>query len=284
MSINLWRPVVSKLCFASLLCLIAAIPGPSHASMSQSLSEATSYKIYYDPPNKRILTEMQRYDVVILEPLFYTSEQIDTIRQSGTLVYGYINVLEADRWNTAFINRLEESDFFHRNGKRVYYEEWDSYLTDIASTHYQEVLLEEVNEQIVSKGIDGAFLDTVGNIDNEHGQQVELLEQQREGLRLFLQQIKEQHPTLSLIQNWGFQTLKTTTYPYVDGIMWENFHYASVSNDEWSQERIKDLTALQDKQDITVLTVSMEEEHESRSYANSLGFTHFHTSEGYNSW
>ncbi|MYL37440.1 endo alpha-1,4 polygalactosaminidase [Halobacillus litoralis] len=278
--------IFSKMKWSLLVVLTAGLvfsPFPAFAQSSNPLSNVQSYKIYYDYPTDAILNQMQAYDAVMIEPVLYTKDQIETIQQSGTLVYGYINTMEADNWNTALISQLEESDFFHRDGERVYYPEWDSYLTDITSDHYQQVLLAEIEKQITAKGLDGVFLDTVGNIDNEHcGSDV--LDDQRAGMAVFLQEIRRQHPSLSLIQNWGFGTLSTTTYPYVDGIMWENFNYSTVSTNQWSQNRIEDLQQLQTETGLEVLTVSFTEKTKSTNYAASKNFKHYHESSHYNAW
>ncbi|MFK3959805.1 endo alpha-1,4 polygalactosaminidase [Guptibacillus hwajinpoensis] len=276
------KQIVAMSC-AVLFTLVMISPLTSHAA-SHPLSDVTSYKVYYDAPTTRLITKMKQYDVMIIEPVYYSKQQISEIKSSGTKVYGYINTMEADNWNTALINQLNEDDFFHRNGERVHYTEWDSYLTDITSVHYRDVLLSEVTEQIADKGLDGVFLDTVGDIDNEHWENPTVLQAQQEGMVTFLQQIKQEHPSLSLIQNWGFQTLKNYTSPYVDAIMWENFNYSTVSKDEWSNDRMADLKDIQQETNLAVFTVSTEQKWKSISYAESNGFIHFHTRNGYNSW
>ncbi|WP_313122462.1 putative glycoside hydrolase, partial [Exiguobacterium sp.] len=146
--------------------------------------------------------------------------------------------------------------------------------TDITSKHYQAVLMKEVEKQIVQKGLDGVFLDTVGNIDNEHADQPVVLEQQRIGMKNFLKSLKKKHASLSLIQNWGFGTLKYRTYPYVDGIMWENFNYSTVANDQWSKDRMTDLQKLNQSQDIKTLTISSVQGTKSETLAQKNGFLH----------
>lgn len=244
------------------------------AEKSNPLDNAKSYKVYYDAPSAAKIKKMQQYDVMIIEPVFYSAAQIKQIQQNGTKVYGYINTMEADNWNTDLMGQLVESDFFHRNGQRIHYAEWDSYLTDITSKHYQAVLMKEVEKQIVQKGLDGVFLDTVGNIDNEHADQPVVLEQQRVGMTNFLKSLKTKHASLSLIQNWGFGTLKYHTYPYVDGIMWENFNYSTVANDQWSKDRMTDLQKLNQSQDIKTLTISSVQGTKSETLAQKNGFLH----------
>lgn len=248
------------------------------------LSKMKNYKIFYDSPNKNILREMKNYDVVIIEPVYYTRQQVRAIQRGGTKVYGYINALEADRWNEALYTQMEEKDFFHRRGSRVYYKQWDSYLMNMDEDHYRQVLLNEVTKQVHAKGCDGVFLDTVGNIDYEHESDPEILRTQRAAMAAFMQSIKDKHPKLAIIQNWGFDTLSAVTYPFVNGIMWEGFEYSAIAGDEWAQQKIAKLKKLRKKHKIQVLTVSGREEEKSRQYAEALGFCHFHSLHGYNVW
>ncbi|TGB03816.1 putative glycoside hydrolase [Halobacillus salinus] len=255
-----------------------------NASAQNPLYPVYDYKIYYDEPTPAIIDEMGNYDLVIIEPIYYSQRQITEIQKGGTLVYGYINTMEADKWNTDLFGKLNEEDFFHRDGERIYYSEWDSYLTDITSPHYQKVLRTEVTKQIVDKGLDGAFLDTVGDIDNEHQGNPDVLYKQREGMVTWMESVREEHPDLSMIQNWGFDTLATATYPYVDGIMWESFHFSSIAYDEWTYDQIYKLRKLRENHGIQVLTVSMEEENKSKKLSRANRFKHFHTDKSYNDW
>ncbi|TCI21699.1 endo alpha-1,4 polygalactosaminidase [Exiguobacterium sp. SL-9] len=266
-----------SLCCALVLGLTLWSPQQASAQSSNPLANVKSYKIYYDMPTKAKIKKMQQYDMVIIEPVYYTATQIKELQKYGTKVYGYINTMEADNWNVNFIKQMKQSDFFYRNGKRVHYATWDSYLVDMTSTHYRSLLRREVNKQIVAKGLDGAFLDTVGNIDNEHSAHPATLKAQRNGMRTFMKSIKAHHPSLSLIQNWGFATLQTHTSPYVDGIMWEGFNYRVVSKDQWSKDRMKELRKLDKTFGIKTLTVSSTQRSTSASYAKKNGFIHFHT-------
>ncbi|MCA0972055.1 putative glycoside hydrolase family 15 protein [Halobacillus litoralis] len=271
---------------SSLLLLSSAIfyaTKPNATEQSQ-LQKVYDYKIYYDSPTPDILDKMGSYDLVIIEPVFYSPDQIERIREQGTLVYGYINTMEADNWNTSFIEQLNEDDFFHRDGKRVYYPQWDSYLTDITSPHYQQVLQAEVDKQIISKNLDGVFLDTVGNIDNEHSDNAEILYEQRQGMVSWMESVQEQHPGISMIQNWGFDTLTTSTHPYVEAIMWESFHFSNLVGDEWAHDQIYKLRKAREEHGIQVLTVANEEKKQSEMLSRANRFIHYHDVAGYNEW
>ncbi|WP_018705582.1 putative glycoside hydrolase [Siminovitchia fordii] len=99
-------------------------------------------------------------------------------------MYGYINAMEGDKWNKELYHQFKEDDFYKdENGTKIYFEQWDSYMMDMTSFHYQEILMKEIEKQVVQKGLDGVFLDTVGNISylQLHEQQM-----QNEAIREFM--------------------------------------------------------------------------------------------------
>lgn len=265
---------------ATLISLM--VLGGMHVSAApKELKDVQNYQIYYNNPTPEIIKHMKNYDMVIIEPHYYTQEMIAQIRAQGTAVYAYLNVMEADNWNHSISKNLQPKDYFYRNGEKIYFDKWDSYLVDITSSHYQNLLLKEVELEIAGKGFDGIFLDTVGNIDDQHSKYPADLRSQRQGLVTFLNLLDDKFGKLSLIQNWGFDTLKTTTHSYVDGIMWESFEAKKIKNDQWSQNRIQDLQALA-ASGLTVLTVSFTEP--SYDYAWSKNFIHTFDADYFDTW
>ncbi|UTT43363.1 endo alpha-1,4 polygalactosaminidase [Exiguobacterium aurantiacum] len=248
------------------------------------LDGVKNYQVYYGHPTEAILKDMQNYDLVIIEPLHYTKAQVEQIKARGTKVLGYISVMEVATWNTGLMSKLQSGDFFTRNGQRVHYSEWDSYLTNIASPHFQGLLLTEIQNQVVAKGIDGVFMDTVGDIDNEHLNNPTVLKQQRDGLVNFLKQARARYGDIAMVQNWGFDTLETSTAPYIDGIMWESFNADTIKSDAWSQNMIKKLQAVDAKYSVKTLTISTRQNAESHKLAKDSGFIHFHEADAYVNW
>ncbi len=70
------------------------------------------YKYYLDKGNETIGKEMAKVDLVIVEPIEMQQHYIDQAQSNGTLVYGYINAMEADKWNSELYNQLLEEDFY----------------------------------------------------------------------------------------------------------------------------------------------------------------------------
>lgn len=271
--------LMSILAFTTLSLGAACAAGPTNP-----LKNVQNYKIYYSAPTKTLLKKLTQYDIVIIEPTLYTKEQIQSIRASGTKVLGYISVMESPTWNIERMSILQESDYFFRNGAKVHYEEWDSYLMDITSAHYQDVLMAEMQKQVVDKGMDGVFYDTVGDIDNEFlTSDITTYNNQLQGLLQFIKQAKAQYPNLLMVQNWGMETIKHTA-SYMDGFMWEGFNYQHVLKDSWSQTQIKSLQNLQQTKNLQVMTVSTLTEAKSRDYAKKLGFLHYHARTSYDQY
>lgn len=276
----------TMLAVVSIWFMVAKNPASSTSTSIQvKLADVKDFKYYLDKGNDAIGGDMKKLDLVIVEPIEMQQKYIDNAQKNGTLVYGYINAMEADQWNTSLYRQLKEDDFYrNKQGEKMYFSEWDSYLMDMTSSHYQDILLAEIEKQIVQKGLDGVFLDTVGNINSYLPEDEQ--KWQNEAMLSFIQQIKQRHPDLSVAQNWGFQTLMDYTAPYVDFIMWEDFSYHEVGKDEWSLEMMQKLVHLRDKFGTQVMTIGFADELESRALAEKYNFKFFYSPAGsyYNTW
>ncbi|MEB2300177.1 endo alpha-1,4 polygalactosaminidase [Lysinibacillus xylanilyticus] len=254
-------------------------------SIQNRLAAVKKYKYYLDKGNDKIGKEMTKKDLVIVEPIEMQQKYIKQAQKNGTLIYGYINAMEADKWNLEFYNQLKEEDFYKdERGEKMYFSEWDSYLMDMTSEHYQALLLEEIQKQIVQRGLDGVFLDTVGNIESYLPEKEQGV--QNEAMLAFIKNIKQQYNDLSVAQNWGFQTLADYTAPYIDFVMWENFSYDVVEKDEWALNRMQQLVKIREKFGTQVMTIGFNDEKKSRALAEKHHFKFFYSPAGsyYNTW
>lgn len=250
-----------------------------------TVEKTDSFKYYLDKGSEKIGKQMLQMDLVIVEPIEMQQKYISAAQQKGTLVYGYINAMEGDKWNKELYHQFEKDDFYQdENGNKMYFEQWDSYMMDMTSDHYQEILLEEIDQQIVQKGLDGVFLDTVGNIDSYIPSDEQ--KEQNKAMREFMKKIKDRYNGLSIGQNWGMDTLIQFTAPYVDFIMWEDFSYEKVAKDEWALEKMEQLQKLKERDGIQVLAIGFKDEAKSKELAKKYGFKYVHNDKGsyYNEW
>lgn len=246
----------------------------------ERLLKVSDYKIFYGTPTGKILDEMRKFDLVIIETHEYTSEQIKAIQQDGTIVLGYLSVMELETWNESLVKKVEVSDYLFVDKKKRYISKWDTYLMDLSSKHYQELLLTDARKHILNKGVDGIFIDTAGDIDDYFYKDEQMKQMLRDGYRQLLISLKQQNPEILVVQNWGFDTYKTTTKNLVNGIMWENFDVSKLENSEWGRNWIE---FFKKEQKLAVFTVTPDEK--SRQYSKKQGFIPYQNNSSiYNEW
>ncbi|KEO81458.1 endo alpha-1,4 polygalactosaminidase [Tumebacillus flagellatus] len=216
-----------------------------------------NFQIYYGPVEETSF--LAGYDLVILEPRHVTSEQVRALQAAGTLVFGYLSVLETPMWN--------EVRYVLTEGMRKlrFFPEWGSYLMDIRDVGYQGILLQEVLEEILVRGMDGVFLDTVGDLEEYVEEEAEREEMFR-AYRDFLQRLHTLAPGVRLLQNRGFDTLPSVKNALF-GVLWEDWR-GELCEHEWVQTRVRMVDGVR----VFTVTASGDPVHEETS--RGLGFTH----------
>lgn len=241
------------------------------------LSQVQNFTIYYGHPTDQAMRELSVRDLAIIEPAAYTNEQLRELRAQGTIVVGYMSVMEAPTWNTSRLERLQRDDYLLRNGQKVHFPEWDSYLMDLRRASYRTLLLQETEISIAAKGLDGIFFDTVGDIDDyirEPGLQTEL----RQAYRQLLHDVARAHPELVMLQNRGFDTLDAAL-PYLHGFVWEDWR-RDWEQDAWMVARVLRLSKEQ-YNGLRVFTVSHDGDPASAKAAGRLNFVHLSAPNGF---
>ncbi len=220
-----------------------------------SLSSIESYTIFYGTPKPAALEKLSAYDLVVIEPRLWTKEQVDVLKQKGIKVIGYLSVLEQYQ-DAELLKSATDADYLKVAGARDFRTEWKSWSMDINSNHYRELLMKDYAAHIAEKGLHGVFLDTMGNVDDQIWP-ADISDRQRDGAVAFVAALRDRYPERTIVQNWGLTELKDRTAPYLDAILWEDFDPQVVNKDRWSQNRMKELTALKREQGLTVLTVEV---------------------------
>jgi hypothetical protein len=266
-----------------LLVLAVAVMFLGFMGYSNGFRGVKSYKIYYGAPTKQIMDDMKQYDLVILEPHNYSKEDITYIKDRGTTVLGYMSIMQMGTWNKTITDQVRDEDYVIENGEKVQFAQWETYLMDISNPHYRSVLMTDMEIEVVNKGCDGMFLDTVGDIDVYFHNQPDRQTKMGNGLVDFLKQITKDHPKLLIMQNFAFDTLKSKTLPYVKGILWEDFIEKDMQTDSWSQEWVQQLAAFQKDKKLTVFTVTPDQQ--GVDYSRLKGFVpYMNSNSNYDTW
>lgn len=258
--------------FIVLLLILAVAPNQAKGAPS-SLTEVKNFSIYYDWPSKKKLKELRSYDLVIIAPHAYSKEQISYLQAGGTIVLGYISLMQLESWNVPFVSNVQEADYYLQDGKKIYIKQWDTYIMDIRKTHYRQLLMDQINIDIVSKGMDGVFFDTVDDIDYYLHKRDEEQSVFRAAYQALLAEIKNQDSSLLLMQNRGFDTLKAGSEPFIDALLWESFSYSKLKDSGWGQKWIRYLEEKDRTKELAVFSTVTDKE--SAQYSKKFKFTSF---------
>ncbi|WP_314002275.1 endo alpha-1,4 polygalactosaminidase [uncultured Paenibacillus sp.] len=248
---------------------------------NQAESGIDRYMIYYGAVDHSIVQNLKKYDLVIVEPQHWTTERVRQLQAAGTRVVGYVSVMEWPTWNVERGKGLRSADYLLRDGQRVYFSEWDSYLMDVREPHYRQLLVDEIEGQIANKGMDGLFLDTVGDIE-DHIQHTLLRNEMIHGYLALLADIRSRYPRLWLLQNRGFHFISLAAR-YLDGFLWEDWQDSKVS-EAWVRQQIQALQPLK-KAGLLLFAVSCGPgASKEGKAARRHGFVHLSRDSDYSVW
>jgi hypothetical protein len=152
---------------------------------------------------------LSRYKLVVIQPENYTAADIASIKKSGTIVLGYTSVGETDEASGAsyYLDK-------NRDGKPDQNTAWSSYYVDARSEAWQSKILNQIVPQILAKGCDGLFLDTVDTVD--------VYPETGPGMASLIGALRAKYAAIPLISNRGFAILESIV-PHLDGILFEDF-------------------------------------------------------------
>lgn len=218
----------------------------------EKLKGVHRFSLFYGRGEAKRLGE---YPLVVVEPLGQAKEALDELHQGGTLVIGYLSVMEVP--NGHFSGRLSEEDFLHEEGRRLRNHRYENDLVDLRSSRWRDWLYQKMNF-LKNTGYDGFFLDTIANVEFD-----ELIPsgrgEQLEAAVNLMQEIRKRYPDMILIQNNGVNELIDRTKGEVDAVCWENPPYAGWERNPWLRQMIRKLSHIRRREQIEIL-VLMETE------------------------
>lgn len=245
-----------------------------------SLSQINSFRVYYGSIDEGIIIEMNKLDMVILESLQINTNQIKEIREE-TMIFGYLSVIEIANWDRELISKIDEGDYLSLNGQRVSEKDYGNDLGNIDQSHFRQVLLEIIEQRIISKGLDGVFLDTVDWIDYYQSLDHEIYRGLKQGYEQLLLSIKQKYPHLLVIQNRGFDSFKDTTNQYVDGLLWENFDIEKYKN---ASKRVDQVKSTAEAQHVTIFLILAKNTRQNTEFAKKNKWPAIYKQHSYSVW
>ncbi len=227
-----------------------------------------------------ILEDMKKYDMVIVEALRFDKCMVNELKAAGVMVLGYISVSEVGWWDDEIVNQMT-SEYVTSKGKPLL--NGKNMLGDLKSLHYRTVLLNTIENRIISKGMDGIFFDTLDTIDiveDENERQKQAL-----GYIELVSDIRLKWDNTILIQNRGFNYINYLEKNMIDGILWENFS-EDLLNERVYRVRMRDLNRLRWLASVRTLALSYKDEKASKSAStrNQWIFSYLNGQEGLMEW
>ena len=218
--------------------------------------------------------QVKNYKMVIIEPDFYSKAEISALKATGTTIIAYITLGEVDsnRW---YFPLLEERGFLGINTN------WNSSFLNLEDEATRNIILEKALPEIMIKGVDGIFLDTIDAV-SPYTEKSHLSPY----MLSLIQGIRERYPTKFIIQNAGLFLLEQTKN-IIDAVVIEdiasgydfvNKEYFIKDNDAYTR-RIDLVKENSNKHNIPFFIIDFAESdlaiNEIKSRLDSLGFPYF---------
>lgn len=200
-----------------------------------TLFRVDSFHIFYGHPDQEKLEVLTKQDAAIIEPTAFSKEQVSYLQKENVLLFGYVSLIQLENWNEELKQNIIPSDYWIKEGERLYILDWDTYVMNISEQHYRDVLMHKIRTEIVEKQMDGIFFDTVDDLDYYFRDNPAAENAMRAGYEQLLKDIKSLYPDLLIIQNRGFESYKAVSRKKVDGILWEGFDKQDIENSDWAK-------------------------------------------------
>lgn len=232
-----------------------------------------SFMVFYGWSSPEIMKKLKKHDLVVIAPHAFKKEEIRSLQESGTIVLGYVSLIQLENWNEQLKKDVKESDYYKRNGEKLQVKSYNTYIMDLRESHYRNILLNKIENEIVNKELNGVFFDTVDDIDYYFEDQQDVQNAYRVAYINLLADIRKKYPKLSTLQNRGFDTFKMSTRNKVDGFLWESFDMEKIQKSKWSKKWLSYLKEQHDEETVRVFTITPNQE--SAEYSKKYGFTSY---------
>lgn len=188
--------------FFAVLCLSTGLGVPAFSlEKKSSISPEMRWVVIYQ--NEPELASLASFDVVVLDA--ETKLSPFALRERKKRVFGYVSLGEVENHRAHYSKALEAQLTLKEN------KSWPgSYYVDVRNPEWARLLIEEVIPPMVRKGFNGLFLDTLDNVEDLENENPKTYLGMKDAAIELVRLIHAHYPTLSLIQNRGYQLLPHT--------------------------------------------------------------------------
>lgn len=243
-------------------------------SSSNKLSEDSiydSFGVVYSDINPSVVSG---YKLLIVEPYFYSKQDILGFHSRGIKVVAYLSLGEVNE-SRRYFNEFKEIGLIGKN------ENHGSYFIDLSDKRIKDKFINEIVQELLSYGYDGLFLDTIDAVAP-----YTLRRSMEQDMVELISGIRSRNPGKLLIQNSGLFLLDKTA-AYVDAVTIEaiasgydfNKNEYQIKSKKQYEERLDLIDSLQNSYGIPFLIIDFAESYESflqiKSRLEDSGFPYF---------
>ncbi|MFH1856153.1 MAG: endo alpha-1,4 polygalactosaminidase, partial [Candidatus Omnitrophota bacterium] len=223
-------------------------------SLPHSIPDVNNYVCYYAGGRTE---DLATFDLVIIPSDLYTPEEIAQIKDSGTVVIGYVSLGEDVReLQTGDATGPISSGILAYKGYASYYLDdnpkdglpdqnsiWGGYFINAGNAIWQNYIINTIIDEIINvKNCDGVFLDTIGIVESPY------YSWSSPGMISMIAAIRKAYPNKYLIANNRGFSIMYDFEKYVNALMFESFtstyDFISQSYKKWEQEQLDYTTLL----------------------------------------
>ncbi len=169
----------------------------------------SSWACYYGSEDRT--AQLSGFDLLVSAP---GGQDPALLRANGAKVLAYVSLGEVEE-NGPYYDEAKELGLLVRHN-----ENWNSWVVDVRSPKWRELLFTRIIPDALSAGYDGLFFDTLDSpIDMQRRDPDKYKGTERSCVDL-VRTIKENFPKLLLCQNRGFEIVRRTA-PYLDYLLIE---------------------------------------------------------------
>lgn len=197
------------------------------------------------------------YKVLIVEPYFYTKEEVSDFQSKGLKVIAYLSLGEVN------VSRKYFQEF-RETGLKGKNENHGSYFIDISKAEIKEKFINEIVPELLSYGYDGLFLDTIDSVAPytiRRGMQSDMVE--------LISEIRSISKDKLLIQNSGVFLLDKTAglvdavaiEAVASGFDFEKDEY-KIKSEQAFEERLFFINSIASEFRIPILIIDFAEDYD----------------------
>ncbi len=201
------------------------------------------------------VAEIKKFDLAVLDS--DSHPDLAELKVASSLMIGYVSIGEIGdyRW---YWNDIKNKPWILDKNPN-----WDSYMIDVRSEEWHELLLEQIIPKILAQGFDGIFLDTIDNAEylQRYHPKKKYPMMEAAMVRL-IKSIRKNFPSICIVANRGFAILDETAGS-IDAVVAESMFTTTAFDEKGSRRRrpheyeptIKQLQKLKKKEGLKVFTL-----------------------------